>query len=71
MPVTSKTTATAKGKDDEPTVDPAAEQPVQPEAPARVESDCVVDSPFHVGRAVNGKVCSYHALHYKADGTPR
>lgn len=41
-----------------------------PEA-TRVASDCVVDEPFHVGRAVNGKVCSYHAMRYKADGTPR
>lgn len=37
----------------------------------RVESDCVVKLPFHVGRAVNGKVCSYHAMHYAADGSRR
>lgn len=33
--------------------------------------ECVVDSDFHIGRAVNGLVCSYHAMHYLADGTPR
>lgn len=37
----------------------------------RVESDCVVDSDMHVGRAVNGKVCSYHAMHYDAEGRRR
>lgn len=48
----------------------ADESEPEPE-PAKVVSDCVVKSDFHVGRAVNGKVCSYHAMHYKADGTPR
>lgn len=33
--------------------------------------ECVVDAPYHVGRAVNGKVCSYHAVSHMADGTPR
>lgn len=33
--------------------------------------ECVVDESFHVGRAVNGLVCSYHAMHYLADGTLR
>lgn len=37
----------------------------------KVTSDCVVKSDFHVGRAVNGKVCSYHAMHYDADGNRR
>jgi hypothetical protein len=37
----------------------------------RVESDCVVDEDFHVGRAVNGAVCSYHAMHYDAAGNRR
>lgn len=33
---------------------------------------CVVDDgTAHVGRAVNGLVCSAHAMHYLADGTPR
>ena len=41
------------------------------ERPARVESDCVVDAGFHVGRAVNGRVCSYHAMHYDAAGKRR
>jgi len=39
----------------------------------RVVSDCVVNGGRgrHVGRAVNGKVCSYHAMAYKSDGSPR
>lgn len=45
---------------------PAPADEVQP-----VESDCVVKSDFHVGRAVNGKVCSYHAMHYDAAGKRR
>lgn len=32
---------------------------------------CVVNTPSCVGRAVNGVVCSYHAMHYRWDGTPR
>lgn len=32
---------------------------------------CVVEADFHMGRAVNGLVCSYHAMHYLADGTRR
>lgn len=38
-----------------------------------VTSDCVVNGGkgLHVGRAVNGKVCSYHAMHYDADGNRR
>jgi len=36
-----------------------------------VQSDCVVKEDFHVGRAVNGKVCSYHAMHYDAQGNRR
>lgn len=39
----------------------------------RVVSDCVVNDGrgYHVGRAVNGKVCSYHAMTHKSDGSPR
>jgi hypothetical protein len=33
--------------------------------------ECVVKADFHVGRAVNGKVCSYHAMSHDADGNPR
>lgn len=53
-----------------PTTQPTEEQ--QPAAEPRV-SDCVVNEGRgkHVGRAVNGKVCSYHAMRYKADGTRR
>lgn len=52
--------ATAKAK-----ADPAAGDPVV--------SDCVVNGGrgMHVGRAVNGKVCSYHAMHYDAQGNRR
>ena len=67
MAQTSKTAAskTTKTEPEEmPDAEPAPE-------PVRVESDCVVESNFHVGRAVNGRVCSYHAMHYKADGTAR
>lgn len=51
-------------------VEPAA-APADEAAPARVESNCVVDSDFHVGWAVNGLVCSYHAMHYDAAGKRR
>jgi len=41
-------------------------------APKKAPGDCVVDDgTAHMGRAVNGKVCSAHAMRYKADGTPR
>lgn len=55
---------------------PAAVQPDEPTDTAgggrpKVESDCVVTADFHVGRAVNGRVCSYHAMHYAADGSRR
>ena len=44
-----------------------------PGDPKARTSDCVVNDGrgMHVGRAVNGKVCSYHAMQYHADGTPR
>jgi hypothetical protein len=33
---------------------------------------CVVDDgTAHVGRPVNGVICSAHAMHYLTDGTPR
>lgn len=59
----SKTTAAAPAQNDQ----PAGAGDGRP----KVESDCVVESDFHVGRAVNGKVCSYHAMHYAANGTRR
>jgi len=51
------------------------EEPVE-ETPAKPElrvagSDCVVKSAIHVGRAVMGRVCSYHAMHYDAEGNRR
>lgn len=55
-----------------------ATAPAQPAAAAasdarpKVESDCVVESDYHVGRAIPGtKVCSYHTMHYAADGSRR
>lgn len=56
-----------------PKADPAKDEtaPPPPAAPAAARSDCAVKSDFHVGRAVNGQVCSYHAMQYRADGTPR
>jgi len=49
------------------------EEPKVSERDKRVEAgQCVVDDgTVHVGRAVNGLVCSAHAMHYLADGTPR
>ena len=38
-----------------------------------VVSTCVVNGGrgLHVGQAVNGKVCSYHAMHYDPQGNRR
>lgn len=68
-----KTTDTTKPADAKPADPPPAPETPAVEQPARprVESDCVVDVHFHVGKAVNGKVCSYHAMHYGPDGTRR
>lgn len=49
------------------TAKPAEEAP----AAAGRSRECVVKADFHVGPAVNGQVCSYHAMHYRPDGTPR
>lgn len=52
-----------------------AAKPAAPKAAGtakRASGECVVnDGTAHVGRAVNGKVCSAHAMRYKADGTRR
>lgn len=41
-------------------------------APAEPRGECVVkDGSAHVGGAVNGKVCSAHAMHYDANGKKR
>lgn len=47
----------------------AADTPADPAA----RGECVVDDgTAHMGRATPGaKICSAHAMHYKADGTPR
>jgi hypothetical protein len=73
-PVETKPAEPAAPSNEPPT--PPADPPVaaDPAAPAerpKVESDCVVKSDMHVGRAVNGKVCSYHAMHYDAAGKRR
>jgi hypothetical protein len=42
------------------------------ESAAKARDECVVDDGTpHTGRAVNGVVCSAHAMHYRADGTRR
>lgn len=61
-------------------VEPAAAAPKTP-APAKTASPakgprvstCVINDGrgTHVGNAVNGKVCSYHAMQYDAAGNPR
>jgi len=57
------------------TADATAETPAEaaPAGDNPVVSDCVVNGGkgMHVGRAVNGKVCSYHAMHYDRDGNRR
>jgi hypothetical protein len=43
-----------------------------PDPRGKVESTCVVRADFHVGNAIPGtKVCSYHTMHYAADGSRR
>lgn len=47
-------------------------EPPAPDAPEVVREECVVDDGTpHMGRAVNGAVCSAHANRYRSDGTPR
>lgn len=50
--------------------DPAPVE-AEPARTVRADGQCVIDAPLHVGRAVNGLVCSYHAMHYRADGSRR
>lgn len=62
---------TTKVKAEQKPTEPAAMAAEQkPAEPARTR-ECVVKADFHVGLAVNGRVCSYHAMHYLADGTRR
>jgi hypothetical protein len=50
----------------------AETRPPDEPAAALTRGECVVDDGTrHVGRAVNGLVCSAHANRYHADGTPR
>jgi len=66
--------AKAPAAKDEPTKDAPAKEtaPAKKEEQPRV-SDCVVNDGrgMHVGNAVNGKVCSYHAMHHDAQGNKR
>jgi hypothetical protein len=59
---------------------PTEDAPVEPVAEAKPATkaakvkagECVVDDGTpHTGRAVNGLICSRHAINYRADGTPR
>jgi hypothetical protein len=66
--------ATGKTDTSKPKADKLAAESTSDEPAADAKtSDCVVDGGkgFHVGRAVNGKVCSYHAMHYDAQGNRR
>ena len=58
---------------DEAAVDPVTGNgPAAHEANRQVRGECVVDDGTrHIGRAVNGVVCSAHAARYRADGTRR
>jgi hypothetical protein len=49
--------------------EPAAED--SPPEPAVDRTVCVVNDEHCNGRAVMGRVCSYHAMHYRPDGTRR
>lgn len=71
--MTDKSTNTKAATAAKPAASPAGPATAGPATDGRpqVDSDCVVNEPFHVGRAVNGLVCSYHAMRYKADGTRR
>jgi hypothetical protein len=52
---------------------PAAVEEKKADKPEKAPGECVVDDGTrHNGRATPGsKVCSAHAMRYKADGTPR
>ncbi len=54
-------------------VDRLVETPHSPQTRIAGRGDCVVsDGTAHMGRATPGAViCSAHAMHYRADGTPR
>jgi hypothetical protein len=57
----------------EKTADPKSEPKAAAAATDERVSTCVVNNGrgTHVGDAVNGKVCSYHAMHYDARGNRR
>jgi len=71
--------AATPAKPAEPAVTPkgpakaAAEPKDEQEAKPERVSTCVVNDGqgMHVGDAVNGMVCSYHAMHYDAHGNRR
>lgn len=74
MAVTSsKTTASKADETPEPAkVDTKAESKTEADEVVVDRRACVVKADFHVGQATPGsKVCSYHAMHYAADGSKR
>ena len=67
MTTKAKTATSATAADE---AEAAQEKPTV--APQRRKGDCVIDDgTAHMGRAVNGLVCSAHAMHYRADGSRR
>ena len=54
------------------TAKPDEAKPAEVDAKAKTSGECVVaDGTPHMGRAVNGVVCSAHAMHYDAQGKKR
>jgi hypothetical protein len=67
---------TTKSKTDVPetkaeTKTAAEDSPPTPKSGPPSDQCVVNDGKPHVGRAVMGRVCSYHAMHYRPDGTRR
>ena len=71
---------TAKPADNKFSPVPAGDKPMpavpadpDEDAPKKAPGECVVDDgTAHMGRATPGaKICSAHAMRYRADGTPR
>lgn len=73
MAASKSETAKAKASAAEESTSEAASGAEPEPAAEPVTSTCVVNGGkgIHVGQAVNGKVCSYHAMHYDPNGNPR
>jgi hypothetical protein len=69
----ARTSTTSTDDADTVTVKTGENQTVTAPTHARVRRDCVVhDGTPHTGHATPGaKICSAHAMRYRADGTPR